>query len=182
MINDRAVKGFTLIELLIVMGLLAIVLSAVYGLLANANMNRASQDRVVELQQNVRFAADFVTREFKASSTIACLENTTTPCLTAGDKITFTSVTDAQTRIFSWSSTDHILQFSISSGAPNRQPLADNITEFTVTPYDSSNNVTTNVSSIKRIDVTITGRTAVIDPVSKSYRTYSVTASAIKRN
>jgi len=164
------------------MGLLAIVLTVVYGLLVNANMNRAAQDRVVELQQNVRFAADFVTPEFKANSTIACLENTPAPCLTAGDKITFTSVTDAQTRIFSWSSTDNILQFSISSGAPNRQPLADNITAFTVTPYDSSNHVTTNVASIKRIDITITGRTAVTDPGLKSYPTYSVTASAIKRN
>lgn len=176
-------RGFSLIELLIGMALLGIVLTAVYQLYISTNKSQAAQDLEVEMQQNARSAADFLVRELRNGSILSCLENTSTTCPTAGDKLMFTSVADTDTRIFSWSSTDNILRFSKApSGSPDRQPLADNITTITFNPFDQNNNATTDLSNVKRIDVTITSRTSRIDPNTKGYRYYSTKTSVIKRN
>jgi prepilin-type N-terminal cleavage/methylation domain-containing protein len=176
-------EGFSLIEILIVMAVLGIILTAIYSLFMSANKSQISQDLEVEMQQNARSAAEFVAREFKNISTLSCLENTSTTCATTGDKILFTSMTDSDSRIFSWSPSDNILRFSKApSGSPNRQPLADHITALSMTPFDSNNNSTTSLGSVRRIDITLTAQTSMIDPNTKGYRSYSTTTSVAKRN
>jgi prepilin-type N-terminal cleavage/methylation domain-containing protein len=175
--------GFSLIELLIGMVVLGIMLTAVYSLFISAGKTQKGQDLEVEMQQNARSAADFIVRELRNKSAISCLENTTTTCATAGDKISFTSMTDSDTRIFSWSSSDNILRFSKApAGSPDRQPLADNITAITLNSFDQSNNSTTNLASVYRIDITITARSATIDPNTNNYHTFSFKTSVMKRN
>ncbi len=177
-VNDERTrqKGFTLIELLIAIAVFGIVLSAIYSVFMSANKSQVAQDLIVEMQQNARSAAEFVVRELKNIDTISCMENSSTTCSTSGDKITFTSVIDSDTRIFSWSSSDNILRFSKSSGSANRQPLSENITAFTLTPN------TTTVSNIGKIDISLTARTSKVDPNTNDYHTYTITTSAKKRN
>ena len=176
-------RGLSLVELLIGIVILGIILTAIYNLFISANKSQVAQDLEVDMQQNARSAADFVVRELRNMSALSCLENTTTTCATSGDKIMFTSTADSDTRIFSWSSTDNILRFSKApSGSPDRQPLADNTTAFTFAPFDQNNNSTTNLSSVTRIDITITARTARTDPNTKGYRSYSIRTSVMKRN
>jgi prepilin-type N-terminal cleavage/methylation domain-containing protein len=176
-------KGFSLIELLIGMALMGVVLTAVYQLFISVNRSQAAQDLEVEMQQNARSAADFVVREMRNINSPSCLDNTTTACSPTSDKITFTSMADANTRIFSWSSTDNILRFSnAAAGSPDRQPLADNITTFTLSPFDAGNNSTTALSNARRIDITITAQTSRTDPNTKAFRTYSIKTSVMRRN
>lgn len=176
-------KGFSLIELLIGIALLGIVLTAVYQLFISTNKSQLAQDLEVEMQQNVRSAADFVVRELRSISALSCLENTTTACSPTSDKVTFTSVTDTDTRMFSWSSTDNILRFSKAvAGSPDRQALADNITTFTLSPFDANNNSTSTLTSVKRVDITITAQTSRTDPNTGVYRTFSIKTSVMKRN
>jgi prepilin-type N-terminal cleavage/methylation domain-containing protein len=175
-------KGFSFIELLVAMGLLAVVLLTLNGLLIGAMKFQKGQDLNVEMQQNARSAAEFMVGELRNKNAISCLENTTTACGT-GDKISFNSVVDSDTRIFSWSATDNILRFSkAASGSPDRQPLADNITAVSFTPLDQNNNSTTALANVYRIDITITARSAAIDPNTKNYRTFSFKTSVMKRN
>jgi prepilin-type N-terminal cleavage/methylation domain-containing protein len=64
------VAGFTLIELLIVMGMLGIVLTAVYSLYLTHQRAAYTQDEVVEVQQNVRIAMDSITRDIRNAGTL----------------------------------------------------------------------------------------------------------------
>ncbi len=175
-------KGFSLVELLCTMGIMGFVLSAIFALAISADRNRANQDLILKMQQDSRSGLEFTARELRAMVTLSCMQNTTTPCATTGDMITFTSVNDTDTRIFSWNSNDAILRFSKSSGTPDRQPLVENITSVTLTPYDANNNVTTSLAKVKRIDISIIGRTSAVDPNTKSYHTYPMRTSVRKRN
>ncbi|MBA4392326.1 MAG: hypothetical protein C0407_02120 [Desulfobacca sp.] len=174
-------NGFSLVELLIGILLLGIVLTAVYKLFSGSNKSQLAQDLDVEMQQNARSAADFVVREMRNSSAVSCMENTTTTCATTGDKINFSSVADANTRIFAWSSTDNILRFS-NTATPSRDPLADNVTTFTLNGFDVNNTSTTTLTSVQRIDITITARTSRVDPITNAYKSYSIKTSVMKRN
>lgn len=179
----KSKTGYSLIELLIGMVVLGIVLTAVYSLFISAGRVHRAQDMEVEMQQNARAAADFIVRELRNKNALSCLENTTTPCATTGDKISFSSMTDSDTRIFSWSSSDQVLRFSkASSGAPDRQPLADNITGLTLSPLDQNNNSTTNLAGVYRIDITINVRSATVDPSTNNYHTFGFKTSVMKRN
>ena len=178
------IKGFSLIEILVGMAVLGVILTAICGLVISANKSQISQDLEVEMQQNARSAAEFVVRELRNMNSLTCLEITDTPCGTSGDKIQFTSMTDTtDSRIFSWSATDNILRFSKApAGLENRQPLADHITALSFSGFDANNNSTTSLGSVRRIDITLTARTSMIDPNTKGYRTYSTTTSVARRN
>jgi prepilin-type N-terminal cleavage/methylation domain-containing protein len=176
-------KGFSLVELLIGLMLLGVVLTAVYNLFISTNKSQIAQDLDVEMQQNARSAADFVVREMRNISSISCINipSTDSPCPTAGDQINFTSMTDANTRIFAWSSSDFILRFS-NTATPSRDPLADNVTTFTLNGFDVNNASTTTRASVNRIDITITTKTSQVDPNTNDYRYYSIKTSVMKRN
>jgi prepilin-type N-terminal cleavage/methylation domain-containing protein len=178
-------RGFSFIELLVAMGLLAVVLLALNSLLLGAMKFQKGQDLNVEMQQNARSAADFMVRELRNLSAIGCLENTTNPCGTAGDKISFTSdLVDSDTRIFSWSSAYNKLCFNkFNVTRPSPDPvLADNITAVSFTPLDQNNNITTDKSKVYRIDITVTARSDTIDPSTNNYKTFSFKTSVMKRN
>lgn len=174
-------KGFTLIELLIGMAILAVFLTAFYNLFISSNRNQIAQELEVEMQQNARVAAEFAVREMRNIQAITCMENTTTTCATAGDKISFTSMSDANTRIFSWSSADNSLRY-YNPATLVREPLADNLTTFTLNGFDSSNNSTTTLANVKRIDITVTARTSRVDPNTGAYRTYNTKTTVMVRN
>lgn len=176
-------EGFSLIEILIVLAVSGVILTAVYSLFMSANKSQISQDLEVEMQQNARSALDFISRELKNLSSLNCLESTDTTCGTSGDKIQFTSMNDTDNHIFSWSSSDNILRFSKATlGAENRQPLADQITAFNFVAFDANNNSTTSLANVKRVSITLSARTSMIDPITKGYRSYSATTSVTKRN
>jgi prepilin-type N-terminal cleavage/methylation domain-containing protein len=176
-------KGFTVVEILVGIVILGVMLGAIYSLFMSANKSQISQDLEVEMQQNARSALDFIGRELKNMSSLNCMENTTTTCATSGDKIGFASMSDSNSRIFTWSSSDNILRFSCTAiGAEDRQPIADNITAVSFTAFDSNNNNTSIIGDARRIVITLTAQTSRIDPNTKGIRTYSTTTSVKRRN
>lgn len=58
-------RGFTLIELLIVMGMLGVVMAAIYSLYSTHQRAAYTEDEVVEVQQNLRIAMDSITRDVR---------------------------------------------------------------------------------------------------------------------
>jgi Tfp pilus assembly protein PilW len=180
-------KGFTITELLLTLGLTVLFLTTVGGVFINSNKSRVSQNLTVEMQQNARSAVELALREIRALKTISCMENTSNPC-TGSDKISFTSVMDTDTRILSWTSDPNnpkcfILEFSKApAGTPNRQELAKSASLFSLTPYDVSNNPTNILSQVKRIDVKITARSAVADPLTQGFKYYPLTETVNIRN
>ena len=183
----RTPRGFTVTELLVTLGLTVLFLTTVTGVFINSNKSRASQNLSVDMQQNARSVVELALREIRGLKTISCMENTNNPC-SGSDKISFTSVTDTDTRIFSWTSDPNspkcfILEFSKApAGTPNRQDLAKSTTLFSLTPYDVNNNPTNNLSQVKRIDVKITARSATVDPMSQGFKYYPITETVTIRN
>jgi hypothetical protein len=139
------------------------------------------------MQQNARSVVELALREIRGLQTISCMENTSNPC-SGSDRLSFTSVADTDTRIFSWTSDPNspncfILQFSKApAGTPNRLDLAKNTSLFSLTPYDANNNLTNTLSQVKRIDVKITARSATVDPVTQGFKYYPLTETVTIRN
>lgn len=188
----KAQKGFTLTELLVTLGLAGLFLTVATGLFITSNKSRASQDLTIELQQNTRSVVELALREMRSIQSISCMENTNTLC-SGNDRISFTSVMDSDTRIFSWtpnpaSPVYFILQYSKApAGAPNRQDLAKSVTEFSLTPYDGNNNPGTEInplplSQVKRIDIKLKARSSTIDPMTRAYKYYPITETVKIRN
>ena len=180
-------RGFTITELLLTLGLAVLFLTTVGGVFINSGKSRTSQNLSIDMQQNARSVVELALREIRGLKTISCMENTNNPC-SGSDKISFTSVTDTNTRILSWTSDPNspkcfILEFSKApAGTPNRQDLAKSTTLFSLTPYDLNNNTTNNLSQVKRIDVKITARSATVDPVTQGYKYYPITETVTIRN
>jgi prepilin-type N-terminal cleavage/methylation domain-containing protein len=57
--------GFTIIELLIVMGVIGVVITAVFGLYISTRSSAHTQEEVVEVQQSLRIAADQIARDVR---------------------------------------------------------------------------------------------------------------------
>jgi type IV pilus assembly protein PilW len=58
-------KGFTLVELMIALALTGIVLACIYKALTSSQQVYTTQDQIVETQENVRAAMEFITREIR---------------------------------------------------------------------------------------------------------------------
>src|SRR4030066_1372501 len=63
-------RGFSLIELLIVMGMLTLVLVAVYSLYDTHSKSAYVQEEVVDVQQNLRIALDGISRDIKMAGVL----------------------------------------------------------------------------------------------------------------
>jgi prepilin-type N-terminal cleavage/methylation domain-containing protein len=61
----KADKGFTLIELLLVIGMLGVVMMAIYSLYRTQQRSAYVQEDVVEVQQNLRIALDSLTKDIR---------------------------------------------------------------------------------------------------------------------
>jgi prepilin-type N-terminal cleavage/methylation domain-containing protein len=65
-------RGFSLVELLIVMGMLSLVLTAVYSVYSVQSRSAMVQDDVVELQQSLRIGMDQMSRDLRMAGYLAC--------------------------------------------------------------------------------------------------------------
>lgn len=79
--RGRKDTGFTLVEMLIVVGMLGLVLAAVYSTYSSNLRAAQSQGEVLEVQQNLRVALDWLTRDLKMAG--ALLPPGTAPIATA---------------------------------------------------------------------------------------------------
>jgi prepilin-type N-terminal cleavage/methylation domain-containing protein len=69
-------KGFSLIELLIVIGMLTVVMIAVYSLYDTHSKSAYVQEEVVDVQQNLRIAMDSISRDIRMAGMLIPLAST----------------------------------------------------------------------------------------------------------
>jgi prepilin-type N-terminal cleavage/methylation domain-containing protein len=63
--HSNAQAGFTLVEILVAIGLLAVVMTAIFNLYLGTERSADTQDRIADVQQNIRFALDQVVRDIR---------------------------------------------------------------------------------------------------------------------
>lgn len=61
----QAQAGFSLVEILVAMALMGIIMTAIFNLYLGTERNADTQDRIADVQQNVRFAMDQVVRDIR---------------------------------------------------------------------------------------------------------------------
>lgn len=64
-LRRRPEAGFTLIEIMVALAILAIAMTAVFATFSSQQLSYTNQNRVAEMQQNLRLAADMLVRDIR---------------------------------------------------------------------------------------------------------------------
>lgn len=200
--------GFTLIELLIAMAVGMIVLGAVISVFTVQSRQLNKQDQIAEMQQNARIAMEMMSKDimmagFGPSSSSRCTGATPTTepssspysCLgivvANANYISFSSNLSGTTQpseniTYSLYTSDGVQSLGRKLNSITPQPVVDNVQSlaFAYTYTDSSGTVqtTSERDKIRTIQISITTRTAQIDPDSGTYHTFTLTQKVSPRN
>jgi len=180
--------GFTLIELLTVILLSGIIMAAIYSLFISQHMAFSAQEQMGEMHQNLRVSMDQMSREIRLAgyknstsafdgiataqaATIRVLADLNQDGDTLDDDEDITYSYDANTMQI-WRNTAGL-------------PIADHITNLSFTYTLADGTTTSNpasLSSIRKVTISITARTAKPDQRSGLYRTFTLTSDVMPRN
>jgi type IV pilus assembly protein PilW len=202
--------GFSLVELLIAMGVGLIVLASAYEFFTEQNNAYKVQEQVSEMQQNVRTAMETMVREIRmagfdtfnatkiagivtaSANTIRFTQNITstnppyspdTDVLDPNEDITyFLGVTGSPNSLIRYAR--ERTSTSTVSGLQNAV-LAENIQSIAFQYYDANDAVTAVLADIRKVEITLVGKTSKPDPNYGSnggYRTYQLVSQVVPRN
>ena len=187
--QDRA-YGFSLVELLIAMAVGLVVLGAMYSVFTIQNKTFGNQENFVEMQQSVRAGMDMMAREIVMAGydpagvtfdgvTVNAAQLQIMADLDGNGAINMTS---QENIVYFRDATNNRITRNIGSG---NQPFVENVQSFTFQYLDGAGAVTAVSANVRRVRITITGRTAKPDPAypaNGGYRTYTLTSSVAPRN
>lgn len=193
--------GFTVLELLVAMAIGLIVLYAMYNIFNVQNKTFSNQEQVVELQQNARAALDMLSREIRiAGYNPTSMTGTNKPGITAAtaNSISFISDLDGDgdTTADSTNPNENIsYDLYTSDGVKclgrtsngTKNPVVEHIENlnFTYVLDDGTQTTTptsTQLDSIRAVQVSLTAQSAKADPNTGSYRTYTLASEVAIRN
>lgn len=195
--------GFTLIEMLVAMGVGMVMLAAVSSVFTLQNKTFSSQEDLVELQQNVRAAMDIMSSEIGMAGYDLTRVNDTVPP-SANNFVGVATMNASQIRIqadldgsgaINAASQENIIYSFDASDTANKkirrdvgggaQPFMEHAENLAFAYLDGNGAVTATPANVRRIRITITGRTTKTDPtypLNGGYRTYTLTSVVSPRN
>ncbi|OGW12524.1 MAG: hypothetical protein A2W77_06610 [Nitrospinae bacterium RIFCSPLOWO2_12_39_16] len=179
--------GFTLIELLISMTIGLIVLGSIFSSFTTQKKAFATQEMITEMEQNLRFAMEFITRDLRNAGYNPNIEapllmGTSVGIVPGTDSTVTTNITANSIRMLSDLNDDgdtaddnETVRYFLNGTdlRRNNNPMVQYITGLTFTYYNSSGATitvpittagATDLSNIRLIDVSITARTSREDP------------------
>jgi type IV pilus assembly protein PilW len=190
--------GFSLVELMIAMAVGLVVLAGVYTVFVLQNKTFSTQEDVVEMQQSVRAGIDIMAREIgmagydprRVNSNASTTDDFSGVAVSSSQLQIRTDLngdgainaSSEENIIYAYNATDK--QITRNSGSGN-QPFIENVDSFTFQYLDGSGAATASAAQVRRIRITITGRTAKADPNypnNGGYRTYTLTEVVSPRN
>ena len=194
-------EGFSLVELLISMLVGLVVLGAAYSVFTIQNKTLSNQEEIVAMQQNVRIGMDMMIREIGMAgydpTHVNCCNCPTPTYVFYGvtvnnsqlqikadlDRSGDINTGNQENIIYTFDATNHQITRNTGGGA---QSFIENVQSFTFEYLpEAGNTATANSAAVRRIRITITGRTAKPDPAYTSnsgYRTYTLTSIVTPRN
>ncbi|MBW2615743.1 MAG: prepilin-type N-terminal cleavage/methylation domain-containing protein [Deltaproteobacteria bacterium] len=171
-------NGFTLIELLVAMAISGIVMAGIYSVYYSQQKSYMAQEQLAVMQQNIRAAMFFMGREIRmagcdpsgqaidfadwdisSSSSFKFtldIRGNTAGSLPDGD----TKDSNEEITYSLYTATDGVQKLGRkSSSTANNQPVAENITSLNFTYLNANNNVTTNASAVRSVEITLVAAT-----------------------
>jgi type IV pilus assembly protein PilW len=189
----RETNGFTLIELLVSMSIGMVILAAVTTTFMSQTRIYNSQEQINEMQQNARGALDIISRELKmagykpSGGGFNGITYSTTQLMVQADLDSNGAISTSSTAneqiTYAYDSANQRITRAVGTGGA--QILAEHITAFTFSYFDSLAAATTVSANIRQVSITITAITAKPDPNFTSnggYRTYSMSATITPGN
>ena len=182
--------GFTLIELMVAMVIGMIVFASVATTFISQTRAYTAQEQINEMEQNARGALDIMSREIKMAGykpnggSVTGVVSYSSSSLTIqadlnGNGSVSTSGSDNEQITYTYDSANK--QITRQVGTATAATLAENISSFAFTYYQSSGTtLATSSSDIRRIKIAITAKTAKPDPsysANSGYRTVDVSAT-----
>lgn len=181
-------NGFTLIELLAAIFIAAILMAGLYSVFISQQEAFSAQERIAEMNQNIRAVMDLMTREIrlagykKAGATftgIATAQPTTIRVLADLDQNGDTLGTNEDITYSYDAGTMQIWRNAVD------YPIAENITNLAFV-YTLADGTTTNspadLAGIRKVTLSITARTAYPDQATGHYRTLTLMSDVTPRN
>jgi prepilin-type N-terminal cleavage/methylation domain-containing protein len=143
--------AFTLVELLIVMVMMGIVTGSIYSIFVSSNRSYHTQDKVVEVQQNVRMGIDFMARDIRATgfdpqdnANAGIEEATATKLRFTADMNRVNGIEDTDRERITYEydavNNDLIQRIYEGTGSATSETLIDNVSALTFTYLDSGGN------------------------------------------
>ncbi len=163
-------QGFTMVELVVALAISLILMGIAVKIFLVQQKAYNVQGQLSEMQQNIRAATDMIVRETKMAGynpTEASFNgignNSNATLIQILADLTGDGDTDDSNENITYSYDDADLQIE-RNGAGN--PIAENITEFTVFYFNANGDDigTSTLTEIRQIQITVTGRTAKVDP------------------
>ncbi|MFN3532314.1 MAG: PilW family protein [Candidatus Brocadia sp.] len=163
-------RGFTLVEFVIGLAISLILLGVTVSMLNVERKSYSFQEQVTEMQQNIRAATDMMVREIRmagydpSGAGFTGIGTHTTELLQIladldGNGTTTGTYEDITYRYYNASDVTYPRQIWRNTGTES-QTLAENIEALNFSYYDGDGIATSTASSIRQIQITITGRTA----------------------
>jgi prepilin-type N-terminal cleavage/methylation domain-containing protein len=173
-------NGFTIVELLIAMVIALIVLTALTSTFLSQRKTFNLQGQITEMVRTSRNVMDMISREVMlagyspTSATIVGIPYASSQLEIRADLSGDGDTGDTnEDIIYTFDGANH--QITRAEGATTL-PLAENIEAFTFQYYDADGNNTTTAADIRQIEISVTTRTAAVDPNSGAYRTSTLTS------
>ena len=196
--NDRGnIRGFTLVEVVLALALSTVTMSAIYQLYLSQVKNQAVRENILDMQQHTRAAMDLVTRELKMAgydpggvNRDALKGNNFFGVIFRENELTIQSdlngdgAPDDANESIAFSHDPETLTLRRNTGG-GRQPLGENIEEFSFRVFDREGELTTQSENICQVEVAITARTEKPDPQyphNGGYRTFTLQTRVTPRN
>ncbi len=197
--NRKKSAGFSLVELLVALALSLVVLTSVSSAFISQRKTYDAQEQMTEMIQGTRAAMEIITRDAKLAgfdpqkgfplhtNVVGIPYNATRLELRAdldGDGAA-TSNDANEVIIYTFDGANHAIARNSGQAWSGAALLAENIQSFTFDYLDADGTSTTAPADIRKIEVTITARTAKPDPdygLNGGYRTYTLTSTVTPPN
>lgn len=186
--------GFTLIEMMVTIAISMMVIAGVAGTFTAQTRQNKAEEEISQMHQNVRGALDLITHElmqagYKApgGSVTGVTYNTTQLLIQAdhdGDNTIDTGNTSLEYITYVYDATNKRITRKLGSSG-TAEIVADNITQFDFAYKQADGTAATSSPTIRKVTITITGRTQHADPsysTNSGYRTYQLSADIAPPN
>ena len=190
----KNMAGFTLAEMMVAIAIGMVVIASVTGTFRAQTRQNKAEEEISQMHQNVRGALDMISRELmqagykKSGGSVTGVTYDTTQLLIQADLdesgTPDTSSGSLEYIVYTRDAANNRITRKLGSSG-TAEIVADNITQFDFQYKDANGASTTTSSSIRKVTITITGRTAKPDPSYSSnsgYRTYQVSVDVTPPN
>jgi len=146
-------RGFTLVEVVVAVLLFVVVVGAALALYQQGILSWRREEARVDVQENLRIGLDRMSRELRGALSFEKAGDDFVEFKIRNDK----GGVDFISYYVAYSNTARCYQLLRRAGS-TANPVASYVTGLTLAYYDADNNPTQNLESIRRVEITLTGR------------------------